>query len=151
MEGNRYFVSKVKLKMVKEPEPIYCKNINTLDDMCEMLGQVFDDSDREKFVVVSFSAAMEPIAVEVVAIGSIDSCHVDVKSIFKHALLANATGIIVAHNHPSGNVNPSNDDARFTKRIVDCGELLDINVYDSIVYGSPGNRYSFMENNWELI
>lgn len=141
-----YFVSRVRLKMVKEPEPIYCKNLTRPEDVCMMLQEVFEDSDREKFVVISLSAAMEPIAVEVVAIGGTDGCYVDMKSIYKHALLANATGIIVAHNHPSGCVNPSKEDVSLTDRVIKAGNLLDINVYDSIVYASPENYYSFQEN-----
>jgi DNA repair protein RadC len=77
-------------------------------------------------------------------IGGIAQVYVDVRSIFKKALLNNATGIIIGHNHPSGNVKPSEEDKNLTKRIKAICGIMDINLLDHIIIGM-NNYFSFAE------
>jgi DNA repair protein RadC len=76
--------------------------------------------------------------------GGISGTVVDPRLIFVTALKANASSIILAHNHPSGNLSPSEADIRMTRRIMDAGELLEVKVLDHIIVTSDG-FYSFSE------
>src|SRR3546814_1626960 len=77
--------------------------------------------------------------------GGIDRTIVDARTIFAAALKANATSIIVAHNHPSGVAKPTEQDTELTKRLVLCGDIIDITVLDHLIVTAAG-YYSFMKN-----
>ena len=70
--------------------------------------------------------------------GNVNSSIVSVREMFQKALLANAVSIIVMHNHPSGDPTPSREDIQVTKRMVDAGQLLGVQVLDHIIIGRPG-------------
>lgn len=63
--------------------------------------------------------------------------------IFKHAILNNGAYIICFHNHPSGDIQPSQEDIKLTRRIEECGRILGIQLVDHIILGGEGNYYSF--------
>ena len=81
---------------------------------------------------------------EIAAVGGVDSCVVDIKNIFKHALLNNASYVICFHNHPSGYPNPSREDKQFTERLIAAGQILNLPVLDHVIVGE-GQCYSFKE------
>ena len=81
-----------------------------------------------------------------VAIGSVNKAAVELRDIFKYAILSNAFGIIVVHNHPSGNPDPSSEDCVLTEKVQEAGGLLGIPLLDHIILGEEGNYYSFAEN-----
>jgi DNA repair protein RadC len=67
--------------------------------------------------------------------------------VFKEALLANANAVILAHNHPSGNIEPSNADKTVTETLVGAGKLLDVQIIlDHVIIGSSGGYYSFRDS-----
>ncbi len=70
--------------------------------------------------------------------GNVNSSIVSVREMFQKALLANAVSIIIMHNHPSGDPKPSNEDIQITKRMVEAGQLLGVQVLDHIIIGRPG-------------
>lgn len=135
----------VHLHMVREERGLYgMKQFTSPREIVGMVRPLLMLSDREMVVVLSLSAQMEPLALEIAAVGGVDSCYVDIKSIFKHALLSNAVNIICFHNHPSGDPDPSEEDYQITRRIRKAGGLLGISLTDHIVIGSEG-YYSFRE------
>lgn len=142
MEDQKY-VSVVKLEMVREGS-IYGSKCDSATAAVKMIRTVFNKADREMMIVASFSTAMEPVAVEVVAVGGIDSCPVDVRNIFKHALLSNATGIICFHNHPGNNPAPSKYDIEVTERLKQAGEILGVTLHDHIIV-TDDSYYSFKD------
>jgi len=77
--------------------------------------------------------------------GGISGTVVDQKKIFKFVLDAYGSGIILAHNHPSGNIKPSDADIKVTEKITAAGALFDINVLDHLIIGQ-GQYYSFADN-----
>lgn len=77
--------------------------------------------------------------------GSINSTIVSMREIFKRALLSNATQIIIAHNHPSGNVKPSREDIAISQRIKATGEILNVQCLDFVIIGSNGELSSLKE------
>ena len=93
-------------------------------------------------VVIHMNAKGEPIGFETVAIGGQTACTLEMKYLFKSAILNNAYAILMAHNHPTGYVQPSQEDKEVTKRLIDCGKILGIQVVDSIIVGA-NNVFSF--------
>lgn len=96
----------------------------------------------EDFKVLVLNSALRILGVYDVSSGGTNGVAVDTKMIFVAALKANATGIILAHNHPSGNLMPSKQDIQFTARLKSAGDLLDIKVQDHIIVTNDG-YYSF--------
>ena len=89
----------------------------------------------EVFVVVCLSTRRRIIAYHEVGRGTIDSASADPRDVFKAALLANASAVIVSHNHPSGDPAPSADDRLLTQRLLQAGQVLHVPVVDHIVVG----------------
>ena len=77
--------------------------------------------------------------------GSLNSSIVHPREVFKRAILSNANAILVAHNHPSGDLNPSSEDINMTKRLESAGDIIGIKVLDHLIVGE-NNFYSFKEN-----
>ena len=99
-------------------------------------------------LVLSLNGRLEPQAVEIAAVGGISSCSVDIRSLFKHALLNNAEFVICVHNHPSGDPGPSREDEEITGRIRSAGALLGIELVDHIILGEGDAYYSFRDHGW---
>lgn len=96
-------------------------------------------------VVVSVDAKGVPVCVEAVAVGGIDSCYIDIRSMFKNALLSNAVCIVCFHNHLSEDVTPSKEGVAATTQIIKAGEILGIHLADHIIIGFHG-IYSMREH-----
>ncbi len=90
---------------------------------------------EEKVWLLTISTNGEVTGIFEVAHGGISSAHVEIASIFKMALLANATSIILAHNHPSGDPTPSGHDYKLTRAVRQAGDILGIKLLDHIVVG----------------
>jgi DNA repair protein RadC len=89
--------------------------------------------DREHFVTMLLDGQHRVVGIDDVAIGASGSCPVHPREVFKSAILANASAIIAAHNHPSGDVTPSAEDLSVTKRLADAGSLLGIRLLDHLI------------------
>ena len=113
----------------------------------DVLLQVRDIADKkqEYLVVLYLNARHELVQKEVVGVGSLNSLRITPKEIFSHALQTPCASIIVAHNHPSNDPSPSDDDIQFTKRIHEAGEVLGIPLIDHLVVSASG-YYSFRED-----
>ncbi|MDO4329088.1 MAG: JAB domain-containing protein [Lachnospiraceae bacterium] len=135
----------VHLKMVKERRSLYgMKQFAEPKEAAAVVMPLFAHADRELIVVMSLSTRLEPLAMEIVAVGGLDNCCIDIRNVFKHALLSNANYIICFHNHPSGYPEPSEEDCQVTKKIEAAGKLLGILLLDHIIIGD-GNFYSYKE------
>lgn len=99
----------------------------------DLLVPYFQGKDREHFVVLHLDSAHRPISVEVVSVGTLNSAVVHPREVFKGAILANAQAIIAAHNHPSGDLEPSEEDRRVFTKLKGAGELLGIKLLDFLV------------------
>jgi len=109
-----------------------------------ILRSLFAGLDREQFVVLLLDAQHRSIGINIVSIGSLTASLVHARETFKPAILSNSAAIIVAHNHPSGSVEPSVEDIELSRRLREAGELLGIRVLDSIVLGE-NSLYSFVD------
>lgn len=104
------------------------------------------DQTQEVFWGLFLNRNNEIIAEKQLFTGGLTSTVIDVRVVFKEAVQQNASGIIVAHNHPSGNLNASSADADITKKLADAGKMIDIPLLDHLIITSKG-YYSFKENN----
>ena len=101
--------------------------------------------DQEAFYVLLLNGASEIISVKEVTRGLVNRTIVHPREVFKPAILASATSVIVAHNHPSGKLEPSSEDIDITKRLVKAGEVIGISVLDHIIF-SDYAFYSMTEH-----
>jgi len=115
-------------------------------DVAQLLLRLTDELDREHFFAFFLSARGALIGFETVAVGGLSGVEVHPREVFRGAMLAGAFAVIVAHNHPSGNPEPSEADRTLTRRLVEAGELIGIPVFDHIIAGFEGS-YSFAQQN----
>ena len=98
----------------------------------------------ESFKVILLNRANRVLGVSQIGIGGTSSVVVDQKLVFIVALKANASSLILAHNHPSGDTSPSEQDRRITKKLVEIGRVLDIAILDHIII-CPDKYFSFAD------
>ncbi|MCK5601335.1 DNA repair protein RadC [Candidatus Pacearchaeota archaeon] len=104
--------------------------------------KVLDDFDNEQFVTLLLNSKNQLVGM-LRQPGTVNQTAAYPREIAKHALLSGATSVILAHNHPSGNVTPSRQDRELTRLIKNGLELLQINVLDHMIIGSDEKVYSF--------
>ena len=129
------------MELVRESGPIMKlrKEAITAEGAAELVrAHIGGGIDREHFVVVLLNTRLHVIGVSTIAIGPLDTCPAHCREVFKPAILAGAKSVILAHNHPSGDAMPSAEDVALTARMIQAGELLDIEVLDHVVIGEPG-------------
>lgn len=119
--------------------------IITSRDCYEQLRADFQDMDREKFMILLLNRANRLIRKLEISTGGVSGTVADPKLIFKSALEQLACGIVLAHNHPSGNLQPSKADVDLTRKIQQAGLLLEINVLDHLIVADEG-YFSFADN-----
>jgi len=120
------------------------KKITCSKDVFEYFTSVIGDYTFETFFILLLNRANKIIRHIQISEGGITGTVADPKKIFKLALEHNGTSIILCHNHPSGNVNPSDADIRLTKKLKNAGEMLDIPVLDHIILGEE-KYFSFAD------
>jgi DNA repair protein RadC len=113
-------------------------------DAFQILQLKLEDIPHEEFWIVLLNRANKVIDTKLVGRGGVSSTVVDSKVIFSFALESLASGIILGHNHPSGNLKPSNSDLRLTKKIVDAGKIMEVPVLDHIIVGD-NDYFSFAD------
>jgi DNA repair protein RadC len=116
------------------------KKISSSRDAYLALKPYLHDLEVEQFMVILLNRANAILKIVSVGVGGVSGVIADVKVIFKTALENNACGIILSHNHPSGNTNPSKADLDLTKTLMHAGKTLDIPVLDHIIYTNHGYK-----------
>jgi len=109
------------------------------------LIQHYGDRKQEHFLCVSINAANEVMSVRVVTIGLIDKSHVHPREVFADVISERASAVVIAHNHPVGDLHPSTEDIEVTARLKEAGKVLGINLLDHIIFNHK-DYYSFLEN-----
>jgi DNA repair protein RadC len=104
---------------------------------------------KEYFVVMYLNQANRVIGVQKLSIGGLTSAVADVRLLFGTALKVLATGVVISHNHPSGNTRPSLQDRNLTKQVKEAGKLLDIKLLDHLIL-TPDEQYISMADNGDL-
>jgi DNA repair protein RadC len=114
------------------------KEICGPDDVVAVVGSKLRKEQREHFLVLLLNARHEVIGRETVSIGSLNASIVHPREVFKPAVVASAASVVLVHNHPSGDPEPSEEDLTITKRLVEAGELLGIQVLDHVIVAGRG-------------
>jgi len=118
------------------------KKITSPEDVAEIFIPLLRDEVKEKFIIICLNSANKIIKHEIISIGNLNSSIVHPREIFKSAIENNSASIILLHNHPSGNPEPSGEDISVTRKIVEAGKIFDIPVFDHIIVA--GNEFSSM-------
>lgn len=107
--------------------------ITSPDAAFEVLGPHLQGADREVCLLALLDTRHYLLGVKVVSVGSVDHTFMAPREVFRDALTGNASCVVVAHNHPSGNPSPSHDDEAVTRRLGLAGEMLNVELLDSLV------------------
>jgi len=131
-----YRIPRYKIQLLREgsqPSPI--KRVESPLDAAPVLKSYLKDVDREHFVVMMLDTKNQIIGISTVSVGSLNTSIVCPREVFKPAVLSNAAGVILCHNHPSGDPSPSKEDIEMTCRLCDAGKALSIKVLDHVIIG----------------
>ena len=109
------------------------QKITSPQDIAKIFIPILRDEVKEKFIVVCLNSANKIIKQETISVGNLNASVVHPREIFKVAIDNSSASIILIHNHPSGNPEPSNEDIQITKKIVESGRILDIPVFDHLI------------------
>ncbi|SKC64456.1 RadC family protein [Maledivibacter halophilus] len=132
--GNRLSRSSLEIKRtIKSPKDVTDMFINDMRFL-----------EKEHFKVIFLNTKNEIITFETISIGSLNASIVHPREVFKRAIKKSSASIILLHNHPSGNPQPSKEDINITKRLIEAGQIIGIEVLDHIIIGD-GNYFSLKE------
>lgn len=131
-------------ELTKRALEVEDNNLPKVDSAKEAVAQLQElrTAKKEHFIALYLNARNQLVHKEIISIGTLDTSLVHPREVFKPALDSLAVSVIVAHNHPSGNLEPSSEDIEITKRLVHAGKILGISVIDHII---------MTEDKWKVI
>ena len=139
-----------KIKLIKEKTAVYhdgrksIKNPESLYEIGKQVLNEFIEEDREAFAVILLDTKLKPIGHYIASTGTLSQSLVHPREVYKKAIVASANSVVLLHNHPSGDTNPSREDLLITQRLVEVGEIIGIEVLDHVIVGD--DYYSFKKN-----
>ena len=141
-----------RISMIKEKSIDYQAQVSNSRQAAEVARKTITEcgqGDREQMVVLMLDIRNQIIGANIVSVGSVSGSFVGLREILKPVILANSIAMIIAHNHPSGNLKPSQEDNEITKRIFIGAHLLGITLHDHLIVNIFENEryYSYSENN----
>lgn len=150
MKTDIFKVAEAKISYTPKVSPKERYSIKSSQDTYKMIQerQVFDPATiehHETFKVILLNRALKVLGVTTITEGGMTSCNVDIRLVLQAALLANASSLIMLHNHPSGQLIASNEDRVLTERIISAAKLMNITILDHLIV-SATDYYSFADN-----
>lgn len=142
-----YEIIKIK-QVIQEVEGVENYIVRSPQDGAILASKFIGDDDREVFFVMCLNTKNNVVAVHRCHVGGLNVSLVLPREVFKSAILNNSASIIVSHQHPSGDTTPSREDIDVTKRLVECGKLLGIEVLDHIIVNHNGGFCSLKEKGY---
>lgn len=134
------------IRLVKDA-PIMSENeIHNPGDAVKLLGEYLCEMDREVLCIINVKTNGIPINCSICSIGVIDQTIAQPREVLKTAILSNAAGMIIMHNHPSGTLNPSKHDTMFTDQIAKVCQMVGIPLLDHIIVGGDNSEYFSFAN-----
>lgn len=136
----------VSVRLVRDA-PVYSdRKIAKPEDALAVVGEFLCEMDREMVCIINLKTDGTPINCNFVSMGAVNQAMAEPREIFKSAILSNAASIIMVHNHPSGNLEPSQNDTMITDRILKLSHWMGIPLIDHVIVGGDNTRYfSFKE------
>jgi len=136
----------LSIKLVREGSMLFkTRRISSTSEAAGIGRQFLEELDREQVIVCCLDIKNQPTSVNVVSVGTLNTSLIHPREVFKTAILTNAASIMIFHNHPSGDPEPSNEDLSITQRIKEAGVLMGIELLDHIVIGTEGRYCSLKE------
>jgi DNA repair protein RadC len=145
------FVSVYRVSLVKDAGISFdqCQLCNSKQahDIIRKLIETRGQPDREQFCVILLNAKNDMIGLNIVSTGALSSAPVHPREVLKPAILANAAALIMCHNHPSNDLQPSTEDMDITKRMVQAAGIIGIQIHEHLIISLEDERYfSFADN-----
>lgn len=134
-------VSEIQKRNYSEKKPA---KITSAKDVYNLLKNKLKNEKKEHFYIVLLDTKNKIIKTKEISIGILDASIIHPREIFSEAIKALASRIILVHNHPSGDPTPSNEDIEITKKLIDVGELVGIEILDHVIIGNE-RYYSYEE------
>ena len=152
-KDNLYGLKEVQVRLrLAEGTTLYsAEPLSDPEGAIRVMASALREMDREFFCVVNMDTRLRPLNFNIVSVGGLNQCQIPIQNVFKASLLSNSACLLLIHNHPTGIVTPSQTDIEVTKRLVEAGRILELEVQDHIIIGGGnGSWYSFRENQPEL-
>jgi DNA repair protein RadC len=131
-----YKIPVYRIAMIKESAiSVEQTKIRSPRDVFDAVRGYLADVDREHFLTLLLNTKNGIVGVNTTSIGTLNSSLVHPREVFKAAIIANSAAVILVHCHPSGNPDPSNEDLEITRRLVEAGKILGIEVLDHVIVG----------------
>ena len=141
-----YKLDRVAIRMVKEPPLYSAEPIRSPEDAVRVVAEMLRQYDREAFCIVNLRNDLSPINMNIVSTGTLNASIAHPREILKSAVLSNASATMLFHNHPSGNLTPSQEDIEVTDRMSRLFSMAQMPLLDHIIIGNDDRYYSFKEN-----
>ncbi len=145
------FISIFRVALVKDRRVAFerCPLVNSQQSqpLIKKLIEIQGQPDREQFCVLLLNAKNDIVGVNIVSTGTVSAAPVCPREVLKPAILASSSALILTHNHPSGDVNPSPEDLAITEKIVQACHLIGIQVHEHIIISMFDDRYYSMADN----
>lgn len=145
----KYTFAEISVKTIRlhESSPQALDAPNAVREMWENYVTKSDwfDPDKEALVVFLLNTQLKCTGFNLVSLGTLNETSAHAREVFRAAIAGAAYGLIIAHNHPSGDPTPSDADRRFTRRMKEAGEIVGIKIMDHVVVGD-GRHFSFREH-----
>lgn len=140
------YIPMVSVHLVREGRQKYSVSgpLNSPGVLYSQFAKMFRHRVQEKVVAVFVNTQLIPVGVQVAGIGTLNTCAIDIPGIFRAAILSGAAGLVLMHNHPSGDCAPSGEDIDVTKSMIKAGKLLNIRLLDHIIM-TDDNYHSMRE------
>ena len=140
-------IREARVSYTHPPDPgVTLHKISDPDNAAALLRSLVGDNSREHFCAIYLDARNRYIAHAIVSIGTATASLVHPREIFQPAVHIGACGIIIGHNHPSGDPQPSSEDREVVKRLSRAGAILGIRILDSLILGAHKSYYSAQES-----
>ena len=142
-----YSIPGFRIALVREPGVKLAERpqIRVPAEAAPMLAQYIGESDREVFVIAMLTIRHRVLGLHTVSVGCLTSSLVHPREVLKPAILSGAAAFLAAHNHPSGDAEPSTEDIALTRRLAAAGQLLGIELLDHLILGEGGRFVSLRE------
>lgn len=135
-----------RISLVREGQlPSYEYRMRSSAAASTVLREYLADTDREHFVILMLDQKNQVIGINTVSVGSLSASVVHPREVCKPAILSNCASLILGHNHPSGDCQPSREDRSITSRLVEAGKLLGIAILDHVITGDGTKYFSFAD------
>lgn len=147
MENKDFKMDQVAIRIIKEPPLQADYPIRSPQDVIRLMSDLLIDYDREVVAIINLRADLKPINVNIASIGALDHALAKPRELLKTTILSNAAGMLMVHNHPSGELLPSTYDIEATETIANLCGMLGVKFYEHVIVGQEDQYYSFYENN----